>query len=208
MTHRDLRSALAALMLSVAIPSFTPAHAQTRDASLLPPEQSGVITVAGCLQLGGKHGDKYVLASPKLGPVENVPDGRCDAIADDRTLEVKHTGHQGMNQSMIGHWIEINGRLEKETSADLSNLRELYVRSFRLVPVVPARAEAAPTARYEPPPVVPSAEQPAPVESPKPIATSGVAEPTLPKTASPLPAIGLFGLFSLAAALGLRLARS
>jgi hypothetical protein len=158
--------------------------------------------VAGCLQLGGKHGDKYVLASPKLGPVENVPDGRCNATADDRTLEVKHTGHQGMNQSMIGHWVEINGRLEKETSSDLTNLRELYVRSFRLLPVVPRRAEAAPVARYQPPTIAPS--EPAPAA---PVATAGVAEPepTLPKTASPLPGIGMFGLLSLAAALGLRL---
>lgn len=192
------------------------ARAQTRDSSLLPPEQSGLITVAGCLQLGGTDGDKYLLTNPTLGPVANVPEETCNAPVDDRTLDLKDTAQHGINQSMLGRWVEINGRLEKETDTDLTNLRELEVRSFRMLPVVPPppvippRAEAAPVPETPPQAELqptPPAERPAPPEE-QPIGTTGVAETTLPKTASLLPAIGLLGLLSLAGGLGLRLFRS
>jgi len=209
MTLRYVSGALIAIVLSFGLPTVGPAHAQTRDASLLPPETSGVITVAGCLQLGGENGDKYLLANPKLGPIANVPEGTCNAPVDDRALDLKETSQHGMNQSMLGHWVEINGRLEKETDDDPTNLRELEVRSFRMVPVLPPpvirpRAEAAPAP-------IPQAEQhsvtPPAAPEEKPIGTTGV-ETTLPKTASLLPAIGLLGLLSLAGSLGFRLYRS
>jgi hypothetical protein len=210
MTLRYVSGALTAIVLTCGLPTLDPVHAQTRDSSLLPPEQSGLITVAGCLQLGGKNGDKYLLTNPRLGPIANVPEETCDAAADDRALDLKDTAQHGMNQSMLGHWVEINGRLEKETDTDLTNLRELEVRSFRMVPVIPQRAEAPPAPEPRPQaelqPVAPAAETTAPPEE-RPIGTTGVVETKLPKTASLLPAIGLLGLLSLAGGLGLRLYR-
>jgi hypothetical protein len=190
----------------------SPALAQSRDASLLPPEESGVITVAGCLQLGGEDGDKYLLANPKLGPIANVAEDTCNATVDDRALNLRETDDQGINQSMLGRWVEVNGRLEKETDDDLTNFRELKVRSFRMVPVIPPpvvispRVEAAPIpeprqqSEYQP--VAP----PAPPQE-QPVGTTGQAA-ALPETASPLPIIGLLGLLSLAGGLGFRLYRS
>jgi hypothetical protein len=215
MTLRYVSGALAAIVLSCGVPTLEAAEAQTRDASLLPPEKSGLITVAGCLQPDGENGDKYLLANPKLGPIANVAEETCDARVDDRTLDLKGTAEHGMNPSMLGHWVEINGRLEKETDADLTNLRELEVRSFRVLPVIPPppvippRAEAAPVPRpeAEQQAVTPPTETIAPPEE-RPIGTTGVAETTLPQTASPLPAIGLLGLLSLAGAFGARFYRS
>ncbi len=223
MTLRYVSGVLAAIVLSCGLPTLEAAEAQTRDASLLPPEKSGLITVAGCLQRGGENGDKYLLANPKLGPIANVAEEACDAEVDDRTLDLKDTAEHGMNPSMLGRWVEINGRLEKETDADLTNLRELEVRSFRMLPVIPPpvippRAEAAPVPRLdaEQPPPRPQAEQ-QPVTPPtetiappeeQPIGTTGVVETTLPKTASSFPAIGLLGLLSLAGGFGVRFYRS
>ena len=156
MTLRYVCGALTAIVLSGGIPTVNPADAQTRDAGLLPPEKSGLITVAGCFQRDAENDDRYVLANPTSGPLASVPEGTCNATIDDRALNLsrfteegtweivifpgyKDTAQHGLNQSMLGHWVEIRGRLEKETDADLTNLRELKVRSFRLVPVVPPR---------------------------------------------------------------------
>jgi LPXTG-motif cell wall-anchored protein len=104
---------------------------------------------------------------------------------------------------MLGRWVEITGKLESETSKNPDNLRELDVLSSRMVPVVlPPTAAATPPARQTPP-VAESRPTPAPVGTAAPAAPP--AEPRkLPKTASQLPAIGLAGLLSLAAALMLR----
>jgi hypothetical protein len=198
MTLRSMSGALIASVLTFGL-SIAPAHAQ-RDASLLPPDQSGVITVAGCLQMGGKDGDKFILAQPQLGPVANAATETCNATIDHRALEVEDADDNGINQSMVGRWVEINGKLERETSDNPENLRELSVRSFRLVPVAPPRAEA-----IAPAPVPVPVETPAP---PVPVATTGQVEPTLPRTASPVAAIGLLGLLSLAGGLGFLAFRS
>ena len=224
MTLRYASGALAAILLSCGLPAFEAVQAQTRDASLLPPEKSGVITVAGCLQPGGENGDKYLLTTPKLGPIASVAEETCDARVDHRTLDLKDTSEHGINPSMLGHWVEINGRLEKETDADLTNLRELEVRSFRMLPVIPPpvvspRAEAVPVPEAQPQaehqPATPTAETIAPPEE-RPIGTTGVAEAsvpqtaetTLPRTAGPLAAVGLLGLLSLAGGFGIRFYRS
>src|SRR5688500_18715851 len=98
MTLRELTAIVSISGLLI----VAPAYAQTRDASLLPPEQSGVITVAGCLQPGGDNSDRYVLANPRLGPVANVPEGSCSATVDERALDLKDTDEHGINQSMLG----------------------------------------------------------------------------------------------------------
>ena len=193
---------------SFKVAGMTPAREWSRDSSLLPPGESGVITIAGCLRPGPNHGDEdgYVLASPRLGPIGGVPESTCTAAVDDRAVELDHSLKRGINDGMLGRWVEVTGRLEKETSNNPDNLREMYVSSFRMVPVLPRRAEAAPVIQsplqFEQP-VTPPAETMAREE---PVATAGVQ--TLPKTASPLPAFGLLGLLSVSGGLVLRLFRS
>ena len=191
---------------SFRVAGLPPAQEWTRDASLLPPDQSGVITIAGCLRPGPNHGDEdgYVLASPRRGPMGGVPESTCTAAIDDRAVELDHSLKSGINDGMLGRWIEVTGRLEKETSNNPDNLREMYVSSFRMVPVIPRRAEAAPPTavpqlQFEQQPVPPPADT---------IARFEETPTTLPRTASPLPAIGLLGLLSLGGGLVLRLYRS
>jgi hypothetical protein len=176
-----------------------------RDASLLPPDESGVITVAGCLRAGPNHGsdDGYVLATPRRGPIAGVPEGKCIGAIDDRAVELDHSVTRGIDDSMLGRWIEVTGKLEKETSDDPDNLREMYVDSFRMVPVIPRRAEAASTIvspeQAEQQPATPPAETMARMEESAVEATASFR--ALPNTATGLPAIGLLGLLSLGAGL-------
>jgi hypothetical protein len=107
---------------------------------------------------------------------------------------------------MVGKWVEISGRLERETDKDPDNLRELDVASVKLVPVViPKPAPApAPTAPPPPPPAAePRPTPPPPAAAPPPPPPPAPA-PKLPKTASPIPMVGLAGLLSLGVGLVLR----
>lgn len=80
-------------------------------------------------------------------------------------------------------------------------IREINVESASLAPVAePVRNEPAIFGAPEPQPE-PEAPALAEPQAPAPAAPA----PALPKTASPLPAIGLIGLLSLACGLGLRL---
>ena len=202
MSVRDIRyvgGAVMAVVLTCGAP--TVARAQTQGAEILPPDQSGVVTVAGCLQRGpADHKDQYILANPIPGPVDSVSQGTCNASIDERAFDLDKTHKSGMNESMVGHWVEVSGRLERETHISLENLRELSALSFRMVPVVPPRVEAA----AAPIAFAPKAEAP---PEPTPVATTGTAPQALPKTASPLPGIGLLGLFTLAGGLALRVSR-
>jgi hypothetical protein len=119
-------------------------------------------------------------------------------------LELEDADDVGINQSMLGRWIEISGRLERETSDNPDNLRELDVRAFRVVPVVRPRAEA-PVAAPEPAPPA-RTESPA-ADTPVPVATTGAA-PALPQTASYLPVSGVVGILLIAGALVVRSIRS
>ena len=102
--------------------SVGPAYAQRRDGALLPQDQSGEVTAAGCLVRGtavrGGPKDKYVLARPKRGPVANVPEAACTASTGDDALTLDNTSAAGINDKMLGRWVEITGRLERETSKD------------------------------------------------------------------------------------------
>jgi len=186
-----------------------PAYAQRRDGNLLPQNQSGQVTAVGCLVKGnavrGGQADKYVLARPKKGPVESVPEATCTAETGADALTLDNPEKASLKDSMLGRWVEITGRLESETSSNPDNLRELDVLSSRMVPVVPPRTAAATSpARQTPPPQAAESRS-----TPAPAATTAPAAPPaaprqLPKTASQLPAIGLAGLLSLAAGLILR----
>jgi len=172
------------------------------------PEEGGMITLVGCLQRGGPH-DKLILVGPRIGSVVSVPDAACTMTGGEQAVELKDTSRH--YESMLGRWVEISGRLEGlERGDEPEDLRELHVRSFREVPVVPPQIAEAPRfeppSPIEPPPPVPQAQAPA-VSEEQPVATTGTAPapPSLPKTASQSSLIGLLGLLSLAGAFGIRL---
>ena len=113
MTLRYMSGASIVTLLTCGLATVAPAQAQ--NGSLLPPEESALITVTGCLQRGGDEGDDtFILASPRLGPVANVPNAACDAAVDSQALELDDADDHGINGSFLGRWIEISGRLEKE----------------------------------------------------------------------------------------------
>jgi len=192
--------------LAFGLVTVGPAYAQRRDGSLLPQDQSGQVTAVGCLVQGtavrGGQQGKYVLARVRKGPASSVPEGSCTTDTGADALMVDNPEKAKITDAMVGRWVEITGRLESETSKNPDNLRELDVMSARLIPVVVPPAPAATSARAEAPAPAAAAERrpsPAPAAAPAPEAPR-----TLPKTASPLPAIGLAGLLSFAGSLVLR----
>jgi hypothetical protein len=181
---------------------------------LLPQEQSGVVTAVGCLVpaktvRGGKGDGKndYVLARPRRGPIESVPEGSCSADSGADALQIDNP-EKGITAAMVGRWVQISGRLERETDKDPDNLRELDVQSARLVPVVPPRVAVATPAPAPVPAPRPRAPEPV-AEAPAPAPPPPAPEPprALPHTASNRPASALVGLFLLAGALTLRVFR-
>ena len=209
MTHKYLFGATVAVF-AFGVVTVGPAYAQRRDGGLLPQETSGDVTAVGCLVRGtavrGGKKDKYALARVKKGPVASVPEATCtvDPGADALTVDNPEKGK--ITDAALGRWVQITGRLEKETDKDPDNLRELDVATFKLVPVV------VPTPPAAAPAPAPRAAAPAPAPAPRaaePMAPAPTPTPTpepkkLPKTAGQLPAIGLAGLLSLAAGLMLR----
>ena len=200
------------VVFALGVVTAGPAYAQRRDGSLLPQDQSAVVTAVGCLVRGdavrGGSKDKYVLARVRKGPVASVPEASCtvDPSADALTVDNPEKGK--ITDAAIGRWVEISGRLERETDKNPDNLRELDVASFKLVPVVVPTAAAAPAPAPRPAPsAAPSPAPQPPAVAPAPAAAPPPPPPSLPKTASPVPAIGLAGLLSLAAGLVLRAVR-
>jgi hypothetical protein len=200
---------MTAIALIGAVAQIAPVYAQ--GTSFPPPDESALVTAVGCLQLGGKHQDKYVLTDQTAGPATNVPEATCRPSSSAPPFRVKHDKNLGINESMLGKWIEISGRLEKENSDDPENLREFYARSFRMVPVLPPPRVEITTITPRPEAPAPAAQQaavtpaaePAPAEAP--VGTSGeAAKESLPRTASPAPVITLIGLLALAGSLALR----
>jgi hypothetical protein len=194
---------MAVMLFTCGVVAVGPAYAQRRDGNILPPEANGTVIVAGCLTRGtirGGDDDDYVLAHPTIGPVRSVPEARCTADPGANALELEDADDY-LDDSMLGRWIEVTGEMEKETSSDPDNLRELDVDAARIVPVVPPRAAAAPAPERPAVREQPVTQQPQQSARVEPIPE---APTSLPKTASPVPAIGLFGLFSLAGGLVLR----
>ena len=161
-----LRSVFGATVVALAFGSFTvdSAYAQRRDGALLPQDTDGDVTAVGCLVKGsavrgGK--DDYVLARPRRGPIASVPEASCSADAGADALQLDNAEKGPITDAMIGKWVQITGRLEKETSEDPDDLRELDVAIVKVVPVViprPAQSAsaapapaAAPAPRYTPP---------------------------------------------------------
>lgn len=198
------------------------ASAQQRDGGLLPPQESGMVTVTGCLVRGNQvkdgDSDKYVLANPKTGPMASAPAQTCSVEAGATAVQLDNPEKGNINQAMLGRFVEISGRLERETSGD-NILRELDVETARLLPFEAPRAAAEPAPEpAAPPPAAqaaapepepaPQAAAPEPSRAPAPVATTGQAAADLPDTASPAPLAGLIGLFACAGGLMLRSVRS
>jgi hypothetical protein len=201
MTIQSACGALTAVALAGAVAVVAPVHAQ-----LPPADTHALVTVVGCLQIGGEDGDDYVLSDLTVGPATSTEEANC-ASSGAQVIRLERTRQFGFNDSMLNRWIEITGRLEKEESDDPSNLRELEIRSFSMVPVIPRRAEA-PTVSYQP---APAERMPEPAPQPRTeagttrteVGTTGVADAELPRTASGLPSVALMGLLSFAGAFGL-----
>ncbi len=165
------------VVVAFGLVTVEPAYAQRRDGNLLPQNQSGQVTAVGCLVKGnavrGGQADKYVLARPKKGPVDSVPEATCTAETGADALTLDNPEKASLKDSMLGRWVEISGRLESETSRNPDNLRELDVLSSRLVPVVPPRTAAATSpARQTPPPQAAESRS-----TPAPAATTAPAAP-------------------------------
>jgi hypothetical protein len=166
-----------------------PRPPSSTDGALLPQNQSGTVTAVGCLVpgksiRGGKDGSNdYVLARVKRGPVASVPEGTCSADSGADGLQIDNP-EKGITAGMVGRWVQISGRLERERDKNPDNLRELDVLSAKLIPVVvPRQAVNTP-----PPAPVTAAPRPAPLPAPRCIYStgpgSGTAGRTLPHTAT------------------------
>ena len=194
------------VVFALGVVTVGPAYAQRRDGGLLPQAESADVTAVGCLVKGtsvrGGKADKYALARVKQGPVASVPEASCTTEPGADALTIDNPEKGKITDAALGRWVEITGRLERETDKDPDNLRELDVASFRLVPVVipPKPAPAASPA----PAAAPAPAARAPEPTPAPAAAPTPEPKKLPKTASQIPAIGFAGLLSLAAGLALR----
>ena len=192
-------------VVAIGVVTVGPAYAQRRDGNLLPQENSGQVVAVGCLVRGdsvrGGKKDKYVLARPKRGPVASVAEASCSADPGADALTIDNPEKGNITDAALGRWVEIGGRLERETDKNPDNLRELDVATFKLVAVV---VPAKPTPQPTPAPVAESRPAPRAEAAATPAAPMPEPPKTLPKTASQMPAIGLAGLLSLAAGLMLR----
>jgi hypothetical protein len=178
--------------------------------------------------------DEYVLIDAVIGGpdlnIEPVTEQEASCVTGQGTGQAfELTGHGEDNLSQfLGRRVVIHGMLKHakhdvgpvgtsgtftpvptgggpSLGSDLE-LREINVEGAGLVPirVIPEAAPVIHGAPEEPAPP-PVAEAPAP-QAPAPIAPPPPAPAAqLPKTASPLPVIGIIGLMSLALGIGLRL---
>jgi len=162
-----------------------------------------LVTVVGCLQRDKHDAGAYILQNTIIATATNAPETSCAPKTDQSGVRLEEINHVGVADSMLGRWVEITGKLEK--SDDDESMRELYVRSLRVLPEAPRAAVTPPAVIFLPAPTpAPAPAPPAAAPSPEPrqeapVGTSGVIQRTeLPKTVSPLPVVGSVGLLSLA----------
>ncbi len=213
MMIRNACHLMTAVLLTCGVAAIAPATTRAQDVTVLP-ETKGPVTLVGCFlhEKVGKH-ERYVLASPRIGPVTGVAEPTCAKTGSEQVLKLTEVHENNMVPSMLGRWVEINGELGRPRDGD--DLRKLHIDSVRVVPVVAPRVvimlipEATtpvpvpePPPAIEAPPAAPQVTAISPVEE-RPVGTTGISK-RLPHTASPLPLIGLIGLFALSAGLGLR----
>jgi hypothetical protein len=211
MTLKNVSQMITGGLLMGGLAVVAPARAVAQDATVLPDKAKSIVLV-GCFERRDNehHKSKYVIVNPTVGYATSVPDGHCTSAASASFLELDDMHHTTLDDSMLGQWIEVRGKLKKQPGGD--DFRELELTVARLVPVVPPPvAVIMPVAPEQPQAQIETPAAPltaAPTETPAPIATAGVQEAKkLPKTASPLAFIGLLGFLSLAGGLGLRFLR-
>lgn len=199
MTTRHVRSALTASLLTLTAVALAPATGLAQNAI---PEQGAMVTMAGCFVQGQiKDHETLVLVRAIVGTVESVADASCAWNPGDVPVKLQNLKRVGLDESMTGRWIQIVGKLEGDHRKD--GIREVHLKSFMFVPVVPphvAKVTSPPAAIESPAPVAPHAADAAP--EPAPVATTG-ERTELPQTATSLPLIGLIGFLAFSAAFGL-----
>jgi hypothetical protein len=212
MMIRNACHLMTAVLLTCGVAAIAPATTRAQDVTVLP-ETKGPVTLVGCFlhEKVGKH-ERYVLASPRIGPVTGVAEPTCASTGSEQVLKLTEVHENHMVPSMLGRWVEINGELGRPRDGD--DLRKLHIDSVKAVPVVVPRAAvivlipeattpvAEPTQAIEAQPAAPQVTAISPVEE-RPVGTTGISK-RLPHTASALPLTGLIGLFALSAGLGLR----
>jgi hypothetical protein len=130
----------------------------------------------------------------------NPPNSVILTLADGKNQQFKIPKNQkfNVNGQMVDAW-----GLKKGMNVSATKVVE--------VPVTDVAMHRSVTGEMPTPPPPPPADVPILVvvteEVPVPVEVAQAAPPELPKTASPLPLIGLLGLLSLASSLGLRTAR-
>ena len=163
-----------------------PAYAQRRDGSLLPQERERGGDrggMSGSWHCGARRKEGQVrVGAPEKGPVASVPEASCTADPGADALMVDNPEKGNITDATLGRWVEISGRLERETSKDPDNLRELDVASFRLVPVVIPPRTGPGTARRRGTATGPTGTG---ADACTCASASPRASSTLPKTASP-----------------------
>ena len=235
MTSRHVAPMVAGAVLLSSL-AFVPAAAQTSSstASQTSRQRAAQVTLVGCLQreadyrrahdlgkggtagTGLGSGDEYVLvnASRVEGSAAAAPTADCTSQGSGEAYELTGSREPHL-RSLVGHVVQITGTM-KEARTEVGTtgtprptggfdplgkdlrLFELNVASFQEVtPAAPAEAQA---------PATSTAPSTSSAPASRPTGTSGQAN-DLPRTASPLPLIGLIGLLSLTAAIGLRAQR-
>jgi hypothetical protein len=169
----------------------------------------GHITIVGCfireVDSDGDHAH-YLLADAVMGPATTVADQSCASTGAGQLIRLKDADDVGLTQVASNRWVELFGEMGRPRDAD--DQRKFEVKSFREVPLTPTPRVAVVMPTPEPPKVAYETPAPEPVvETPEPVATTGVETPArkLPHTASPLPLIALLGLFALSGGVALGL---
>ena len=135
MTLRDVYCGATAAAIACGL-TVVSSYAQQRDGGLLPPGETGLVTVTGCLlrgnQITGGDAAKYVLANPRKAPA--TPTGQsCTAEPGANAVQLDNPDRARISDTMLGRWVEITGRLERETAGQSKSLRELDVEHVRLL---------------------------------------------------------------------------
>ena len=201
MTTQHIRRVIAGSLLTFGLVAIAPVIGRAQNTPSLPLKGQR-ITVVGCL-VNGKvkgHDEKLVLAKATAAPIKSVPEATCTASDADTQIRLQDMKQAGLDGAFAGHWMEISGRLESQHGEE-HKVREIHVKSFKPVPVVPPPVVVDATLT----PFEPKVETPVPSPIPEqPVATAGVRT-ELPKTATSLPLFGLIGFVSLCAGFGVHL---
>jgi hypothetical protein len=189
----------------------------------------------GSARFGLGDGDEYILIDSQPGPVREMTatEALCSNLGNGRAYELTGSGEDRL-AAYVGRRIEVTGML-KHADSDLVldpsgavvatepnagrgdlGLFEVNVASHREIPIAPpvatvieiikeVPAPPAPVATAGTAPAAPEPQATAPAQ-PEPMAAHAPRE-RLPRTASPLPLVGLIGLLSLAGAFAVQVQR-